>query len=192
MKTPYSHVHALGDYIFAARGGGVHTFNVVTGSHISSWIHPDTEKQAANTAENAAPTVPEEAKEDVDMEPAPPASEEPPAKRQRLDEAGEAKDTEEGEVDVNAAEDQEKGSKKKGKKAKNRARGGENHRSAQGPERPIVVLITSTENGKHVIAVSGHDKVIWVFEHDGEGKLKQLSQRSVKILLDWFTDLDEH
>ncbi len=30
-----------------------------------------------------------------------------------------------------------------------------------------------------VVAVTAHDKTIWVFEHDGAGNLKQLSERCV-------------
>jgi tRNA (guanine-N(7)-)-methyltransferase subunit TRM82 len=29
------------------------------------------------------------------------------------------------------------------------------------------------------VAITGSDKTIWVFEHDGAGNLKQLSQRHV-------------
>lgn len=179
MKTPYNHVHALGEYIFAARGGAIHTFNIAAGQHVSSWKHPDTEKLVAPEAEDATTDAGEELKEDVEMEPAVPASDGPPAKRQRLDENGEAKATDDGEVEAEDAQNQQKGDKKKGKKAKNRSRGGENNRLPQAPEKPLIVLITSTEDGKHVVAVSGHDKTIWVFERDGEGKLTQLSQRYV-------------
>ncbi len=45
------------------------------------------------------------------------------------------------------------------------------------PELPFVVLLTATEDGSHVIAVTGQDKTLWVFEHDGKGSLKEVSQR---------------
>ncbi|KAI0482818.1 hypothetical protein GGR56DRAFT_685847 [Xylariaceae sp. FL0804] len=44
-------------------------------------------------------------------------------------------------------------------------------------ELPFVTILTATEDGKHLVAVTGQDKAVWVFEHDGRGILKELSQR---------------
>lgn len=51
---------------------------------------------------------------------------------------------------------------------------------SQPSERPMVILMTTTTGGdaSHVVAVTS-DKSIWVFEHDGQGGLKQLSRRYV-------------
>lgn len=46
-----------------------------------------------------------------------------------------------------------------------------------GQEKPYVNLLKATPSGSHLIAVTGMDKNVWVFEHDGKGQLKQLSQR---------------
>ncbi|KAL1899651.1 tRNA (guanine-N(7)-)-methyltransferase non-catalytic subunit trm82 [Ceratocystis pirilliformis] len=46
-------------------------------------------------------------------------------------------------------------------------------------DKPIITLLSVTSDGKHVVAVSGHDKAIWVFEHDGRGKLMQSSKRTM-------------
>lgn len=48
---------------------------------------------------------------------------------------------------------------------------------AQQSELPFVILLAATEDGNHLVAVTGQDKTIWVFEHDGKGNLKELSQR---------------
>lgn len=173
MKLPYSHLHALGDYVFAARGGTIYSFNVSTGSHISTWKHPDVEKQAAIAAEAQSLVPVAEVNEDVDMVVAAPASDEPPAKRQRRDANGDEKETDEAGAGAENAQSQGQGGKKKGKKAKGRP---VSQRAPQA-DRALIVLITSTDDGKHLVAVSGHDKIIWVFEHDGEGGFKELSQR---------------
>jgi tRNA (guanine-N(7)-)-methyltransferase subunit TRM82 len=47
------------------------------------------------------------------------------------------------------------------------------------PDIPMVQCMSVTADGKHVVAVTGSDKTIWVFEHDGNGKLTLLSQRCV-------------
>lgn len=46
-------------------------------------------------------------------------------------------------------------------------------------ERPFVQGLYTTTDGHHLVAITGSDKTIWVFEHDGAGNLKQLSQRQV-------------
>lgn len=55
---------------------------------------------------------------------------------------------------------------------------------SQPSERPMVILMTATNGGdlSHVVAVTS-DKSIWVFEHDGQGGLKQLSRRYVDSTL---------
>jgi len=44
-------------------------------------------------------------------------------------------------------------------------------------EAPAVIALASTRRGDHVIVVTGEDKSIRVFEHDGRGQLRQISQR---------------
>lgn len=56
---------------------------------------------------------------------------------------------------------------------------------SQPSERPMVIILTSSPkvdgNASHLVAVTS-DKSIWVFEHDGQGGLKQLSRRYVELL----------
>jgi hypothetical protein len=47
------------------------------------------------------------------------------------------------------------------------------------PDIPMVQCMSVTVDGKHVVAVTGSDKTIWVFEHDGNGLLTLISQRYV-------------
>ncbi|OIW34874.1 hypothetical protein CONLIGDRAFT_675826 [Coniochaeta ligniaria NRRL 30616] len=44
---------------------------------------------------------------------------------------------------------------------------------------PMVQCMCVTMDGKHVAAATGSDKTIWVFEHDGNGRLTLLSQRTM-------------
>lgn len=44
-------------------------------------------------------------------------------------------------------------------------------------ERPFIQGLYATTDGRHLVAITGSDKTIWVFEHDGAGNLTQLSQR---------------
>lgn len=184
MKIPYNGLHVSGDVIFAARGGKIHTFNL-DGTHISTWKHPDVEKvDAASRAIIAQTTEPEKpvseespAVEAVD-------NDEPPAKRQKLqstkDESkgGESEAAPETNIAEKGADGKGKGkSEKKSKNKQNNGPRNKEHHISRVPDRPVITHMTSTADGAHLLAITGHDKVIWVFEHDGKGQLTQLSQR---------------
>lgn len=171
MKIPYNRVHCRGDVLFATRGGNIHTFSLRDGKHISTWQHPDIEKTAP--AGKMTPGAKNKMASDVEVnDPTEVNESEPPAKRQKT------KD------DVNDDADQEEAQNgdakdtgeeiKKGKKDKSESK---KLRVARVPDLPIIIQLTSSDDGRHVLAVSGHDKVIWVFSHDGQGVLTQLSQR---------------
>lgn len=178
LKIPYNRVHAADNILFATRGGKIHSFNLSDSSHISTWQHPDVEKFNNESATNSE----EKAEAEPALEEGNAAEDEPPAKRQKTEEAS---DTAAQEAEVAAA--QPEGPQKTGKqskgKGKNKQGGSENHgeksRMGRVSDRPIITLMTSTTDGKHLVAVSGHDKAVWVFEHDGAGKLTQLSKRYV-------------
>lgn len=181
MKIPYNKVHVQGQILFAARGRAIHTFNLTDGSYISSWKHPDADKVASSikaiNEAKAEAALAEEANT--------PATESdgPPAKRQKLDGESESTSVNPEASTPTAAQDEKaqaghydgRGKKGKGKAAKDFDSG--KTRFARVPDRPVVTHLTSTPDGSHVVAITGHDKVIWVFEHDGNGQLKQLSQR---------------
>ncbi|KPM44697.1 hypothetical protein AK830_g1831 [Neonectria ditissima] len=190
MKIPYNVLHASGNILFAARGGKIHSFSLDDGAHLSTWKHPDVDKVAA--AVNAVSD--EVANNDPAVNLAPDAAEggdgdEPPAKRQRVDEPKDDADkpaddeaAQESNVAEASGEKKNKGnSNQKGKKNKNK----QNNQSRKDsqiskvPDRPVITHLTSTSNGAHFLAITGHDKAIWVFGHDGHGQLVQLSRRTM-------------
>lgn len=160
MKIPYNYVHVQGSVLFAARSGKIHSFSLLDGSHISTWKHPDVEKVASAMKEIAEAENEGEAPESTE---AAPAEGEPPAKRQRL------------EQDEDEAP-QPEAPQRKGKKSRNKNKGG-NVRSSHVPDRPVITHITSSDDGAYLLAITGHDKNIWVFQHDGQGNITQLSKR---------------
>ncbi|KAK3941560.1 hypothetical protein QBC46DRAFT_100683 [Diplogelasinospora grovesii] len=114
---------------------------------ISTWKHPLKEGGAGQDISSPAPA---------------PAADGPPAKRRKVD----AEDGQEQEAESAAA-------------AKNGQEGKETGGGWEKPsnERPFIQGLVTTTDGRHVVAITGSDKTIWVLEHDGKGNLKQLSQR---------------
>lgn len=196
MKIPYNKVHARGQILFAARGGAIHTFNLTDGTHISSWKHPDVDKvadsiKAINEAKAEAALA---AAAEADA----PATENegPPAKRQKLgggeDESAPvtAEDEASTSTPATAQDDKPKsghfdGRGKKGKGKGKAAKDFENAKSrfARVPDRPVITHLASTPDGSHLLAVTGHDKVVWVFKHDGNGQIEELSRRYERLPL---------
>lgn len=156
MKFPYNRTHVNGDVLFAARGGKIHTFKLSDGSFISTWKHPGLEN-LNQKAPASTETQPEAEAAVTESAPAssPPDQNEPPTKRQKVDTDKAANGTQKA----------------------NKHHRGNDSRFGTVPDRPVVSQITTTVDGSYVIAVSGHDKSIWVFEHDGEGHLTVLSKR---------------
>ena len=172
MKIPYNEVHAVGDLLFAARGGKIHTFSLIDGSFISTWKHPDLTKSTGDDISSDAVN----AEQDTPM---PAAENEPPLKRQRIDEGGsDGKNGDAEQVETEAqGNNNEQPNKPKGKSKKPKAGSGTASRIPRPSEMPVVAHITSAQDGKYVLAITSHDKAIWVFENNGSGHLKQLSQR---------------
>lgn len=189
MKIPYNKVHVRGQILFAARGGAIHTFNLTDGAHISSWKHPDVDKVADSIkAINEA-----KAEAALEAEANTPATESdgPPAKRQKLGGENESAlvTAGAGASTPTAAQDDKprsghfdgRGKKGKGKAGKDIDNG--KTRFARVPDRPVITHLTTSSDGSHLLAVSGHDKVVWVFKHDGNGQIEELSQRYERLLL---------
>lgn len=184
MKIPYSKVHVNGDIIFAGRSGQIQTFNLKDGALISTWEHPDVGKvteavnknaeanKAGDDGDNAPKQEEELGKEDEGKQE---AEEEdgPPAKRQKTAGGDEKPAAEQNgkSGEGKAAEGQQPTKERKIKKS---ARS-----PFRVPERPIVTHLTTTPDGRYLVAVTGHDKAIWVLEHDGKGQLTQLSKRGM-------------
>lgn len=187
MKIPYNVLHVSGNVLFAARGGKLHSFNLDDGTHLSTWKHLDVDKVDA-----AVKTIADEAASKKAVSLASEVAEggnddEPPAKRQRMEEPKEEVNKtadNEGAQESNVAEgsEQSKGEGKanqKGKKNKSKQNNQprKDNQISRVPDRPVITHLTSTTDGAHVLAITGHDKAIWVFEHDGKGQLTQLSRR---------------
>lgn len=171
MAMPYQCIKRCGKVLVAARGSSIDTFNPENGYLLSTWnAFPTQDPNLAlsEKAPNHLETQKSESSADTVTENS------PPAKRRKLSA---------GEEDSPAAEpNQKNGMKKDGKGSKKG-----NRRSdavASGLETPAVILLEATRDGRHVIAVTGEDKSIRVFQQD-EGYLKQLSQRCVVITRKW-------
>ncbi|KAG5982482.1 hypothetical protein E4U55_001853 [Claviceps digitariae] len=182
---PYNRVQTTRNILFATRGGKIHSFNLSDGKHLSTWQHPDVEK-LANAPEPQKSSKPQNdettATAVLAASNAGAEASEPPAKRQKTtqsEDANAASDNAEpqktDEASTKASANQ---GKRKGKKQSKGPSHGDNSRMGKVVvDRPIITLMTCTDDGSHLIAVSGHDKALWVFEHDGQGALTQLSQR---------------
>ncbi|KAK1978048.1 WD repeat domain-containing protein [Colletotrichum cereale] len=197
MKVPYNCLEPSGNIVFAARGGKIYSFSLEDGSHLSTWKHPDVEKVNAAAASAAASKVEIDVSSGVPT-PASPLNDEdgPPAKRQRVESTEEEKADEDHEqakdgdamvVDSEPAKpEHQKRDRRKGSKQVRRSnRDGQQQQNNRGgafarvPDYPVITIMTTTSDGSHLLAISGHDKSLWVFEHDGKGNLKELSQRQM-------------
>lgn len=189
MKVPYNFIQPSWNVVFAARGGKIHSFSLQDGSHVSTWKHPDVEKVTAASAAAAAAKVGVEASLSVPTPDCPAFNDEedgPPAKRQRLEkenkEDGDAMVIDEPQTQAEQ-ESEKKGrrDRRKGKKGQDQGQKANNRGNvfARVPDQAVITLMTTTSNGSHLLAISGHDKSLWIFEHDGKGNLRELSQRYV-------------
>lgn len=162
MVLPYQRLSILGKgaILCGAKGTGIYTFDLESHTLLSSWSHPLSSKgegQGVGVDESGQAGRQE--------------SEQPPSKKRKLGSNGEDK-----------AEDQETGvpTENVGSTANGKGKGKKQKAKPSTPrpqEQPFVILITATSDGSHVVAVTGQDKTIWVLEHDGKGRLKELSQR---------------
>ncbi|KAH6691632.1 WD repeat-containing protein [Plectosphaerella plurivora] len=182
MKLPFNIVRPSGEILFGAKGGRIHSFALADNAHLSTWKHPDVDKvaetKAANTkAEAEAAAQTEDKVEDE------PAEDGRPTKRQRLSGEQEAKPSgDDGAMDVDepaVTEDKPKVNNDGGQKKKDRQAFARGRMSVRVPDQPFITHLLATSSGSHVVAISGHDKTIWVFEHDGKGSLKVSSQRTM-------------
>ncbi|RYC62844.1 hypothetical protein CHU98_g3360 [Xylaria longipes] len=166
MSLPFQCLSPLGwsPKIFcAAKGCSIQTFDLGAGSQpLFSWTHPSV-KQAENATQ---------AKETTHggLESEGQTEQQPPSKRRKLgpDNAEFNAETEAGQGAPDAPTNGEKNQKK-----------GKAKSTPPKPEAPLVVLLTATSDGSHVIAVTGQDKTLWVFEHDGKGSLTEVSRRAM-------------
>jgi tRNA (guanine-N(7)-)-methyltransferase subunit TRM82 len=191
MSTPFQCISPLGKgtLFCAAKGYTIQTFDISADSqHLFSWNHPSTghdengdirkethegmaaEEQTGQQSPAKRRKLDSDAEHNAEAE----DGQHSPSKRRKLDsDDGFNGATEDGQGAPDAPATGEKGKKQKKIKAKG---------APPKTDLPFVILLTATENGSHVIAVTGQDKTLWVFEHDGKGLLKELSQRYASSL----------
>ncbi|SPN97112.1 related to tRNA-methyltransferase [Cephalotrichum gorgonifer] len=173
MRIPYNCVATHGDILFASRGGQIQSFKLQGGPALSTWSHPEADREAAASVELAkagSGEIPQAARAESST-----AEDERPAKRQRAEPGPEVETSavpQKGEVG------EKSGQKGKGNKRDDGAHpvSGRNPGSKQ-PDTHVIILLQASADGRHIIAVSGQDKTLWVFEHDGNGTLKESSRR---------------
>lgn len=161
MAPPFQRLAVLAPngIICAARGPQLLTF-AKDGKVLSSWTHPAARPGPAAASSNE--TADTNANGDVEM-----SEDGPPAKKRRMEGAGSAAASgSEVQTHTPATEQPANG---KGQR-KQRA-------PAVRQEHQFIINLVTTKSGTHVIAVSGQDKALWVFAHDGSGGLTELSQR---------------
>ncbi|KAI2629728.1 hypothetical protein GGR54DRAFT_586249 [Hypoxylon sp. NC1633] len=161
MNIPYQCLSRLGQssILCAAKGTSIHTFELDGGpSFLSSWSHPKTEQASSSKGPVQESRGNDEQENDKH-----------PSKKRKLDSDEKPRDVgEPSQSDTVVVEAEANGNGQKKPKP--------DHHS-QRTELPFVALLTSTEDGSHVVAVTGQNKTLWVFEHDGNGMLKELSHR---------------
>jgi len=171
---PYQSLELCFTTLVAARGSQIDTFNMIDGGiYLSSWKCPSPSKEGSDSTEISKQNLPVE-KPDVGET----VNESSPvAKRRKL--------THEENVekkDIKGEETESKNGDKKGEEAKSKPGKGKRKTSKppQGNDSPNVILLASTADGQHVVAVTGEDKTIRVFKLSIAGVLEQLSQRYVR------------
>ena len=166
LRVPYQCLEVAGNLLVAARGSNIDLFSLEDQSLLSTWKYPSAHKSITG---EASQQITQELPGTNSEPPALPAldvpPQSPPAKRRKLSD---------GSKPQNPCEEG------KGKK-------GLNDRSdsiAAGLDTPAIITLAVARGGKHVIAATGEDKCIWVFEivvkENGKHYLKSVSQRSVK------------
>lgn len=185
MEFPYQRLRVSGNILVAAQAARIHTFSLGDGSHLGTWSHPKAESShTAPDKENGAEGVVTSL---GNQENGSEVGQVPPAKRRKLD----AEDGS-GEADAEAQTPEGDGQGAVGKKAKKPKGEKQKHDAVReaAAERLVVTVLEITRDRRHVVAVTGQDKTIWVFEHDGNGTLTQLSNRYALFFFQVFHPAD--
>lgn len=166
MSLPYQCVTALGQsgIVAAARGTAIFTFSP-EGALLSSWEHPATQHKAAAAGESLPEASAGQAEEEHEEGSS-------PAKRRKVETNSgvEAVAAGPGDASEQAQAEAKGDDQKKTKKGR--------HLNKLSPaDQPHVNFLRTTSSGSHLVAVTGADKAVWVFEHDGKGQLTALGQR---------------
>ncbi|RDL34641.1 uncharacterized protein BP5553_07769 [Venustampulla echinocandica] len=174
---PYQYIKKCGNLLAAARGSNIDIFNSADGSLCSTWSSAPAPAQVSQNASS----IPEDTDANLAAQEPQPASVEnevnttsPPAKRRKLSSTEDGKNIESKE-DI---KEPEKGGKNEKKQKQNKRPGS----SSSGLEAPAVIALAVTKNAQHVVAITGEDKSIRVFEvieKHGIPQLNHISQRAM-------------
>jgi tRNA (guanine-N(7)-)-methyltransferase subunit TRM82 len=154
-RMPYQCMVQCGNLLIAARGSSIDSFR--DGSLLSTWKCPSIQAAARPSLEVTTKLVTQHYETSVEIT----TDSAPPAKKRKLSTSGPA--------------EAKSATKEGGKKQNSRS-----DAVRSGLEAPAVIALAITKERRHVIAVTGEDKSIRVFENvqeDGVHRLKQLSQR---------------
>ena len=145
--------HSTG-ILVGANGSSIHTFSAQNGRYLSTWpsLYNSTQTEAKDQdlVNNSGTRS---------LDDTPPDDSGPPSKRQKVSLARDESSNSATEIVV--------------------ARDSDNDESPI-PQQlldPLVIELASTSNGQHVVAVTGEDKCIRVFDLAADGTLTQLSER---------------
>ncbi|RYO87012.1 hypothetical protein DL766_005280 [Monosporascus sp. MC13-8B] len=153
MGFPYQCLSTIGEstLLCGSKGTNIYTFDIASCTLLSSWSHPFSRKGGLRVGTD-------EAENSGGQE-----SEQPPSKKRKVESNSEDKLGDEGPEkpagEPEAADGERPGKNRKPKQPAPRPQ-----------EQPFVILIAATSDGKHVVAVTGTDKTVWVFEHDAMPK----------------------
>lgn len=165
----------LGNVLIAARGSSIDSLNISDGSLLSTWTSPAPIPQETTNGKTEAPV----AEQKTNLTPPPSlqksesssvnitldASGSPPAKKRRL-----------------SKDEERQRSKEIGQNPPKKKQNNRSDAVASGLEAPAVIALAVTRDGKHVVAVTGEDKSIRVFQNVSENsqhELQQLSHRAM-------------
>ncbi|KAF4625906.1 hypothetical protein G7Y89_g12262 [Cudoniella acicularis] len=185
-RMPYQCLEKCGKYLVAASGSHIDLFGLDDGSYFSRWTCPSLQgSENANgiAGETGAEFAHQDSRSssfDIKVDATSPSS--PPAKRRKLSQTGDEK-TELGlPNESNELVEDSKDRLGGGKKQKKQKQNSRSAAVASGFDAPAVIALTVTKSSGHVVAITGEDKNIRVFElmeADGVPRLNQLSQRQV-------------
>ncbi len=161
MRAPYHTLTACRGIVLAGQGGNIVSFRS-DGSRLSTWKHP-VSALTLDPEPEEGPKATTEAQQ---------ASRSPPAKRRRID------NTRTKDEGLTTSEEPVQSTEKSHEAGQKRKKGRGIEPSNPGNDgAPVIQELVSTADGHYIAALTGGDKTIWVFEHDGGGNLKLLSQR---------------
>lgn len=171
MYAAYQCLEVVGEYLVGASAHELQTFNLSNGSQISTWACPDQLNKTV-PASQSEPTNDGDMFRGFDassMEVAGSDSNQP-AKRRKLS-------------DPNNEESSSVSKALKGEKLQSSSRRTASSTS-KAPIYPNIVALTSSNDGKYVVIVTGEDKTIRVLRHE-DGQLQQISERYALKLVDF-------